>query len=523
LDISFAPFPHLQAKSRTNSTASRLFSKEIVLAALCSDHKVRVVQMPLEPPTDETKGGYEPQVIGLIQFQEPAAKVALTFLESSSKPETSSEDVDMETFPAIEEEDGSTQKPVGSAKVVLLVAAASSSGSGNLTFSKVELDYENHQVAWDDEIITPFQAVRLPASAVSISFSPAIYPSSKHSQLLVVHGSGVMRIYNPLLAKISAETPANYPDKGTWLASFSSPLVPTQSDEASFGRVQHKRILDARWVAQGGAVITLLADGEWGLWNIDHSLPHAQGSGGGNPFSLWGNITTSLPKAPNQLIVDKRFKGGRPTFAPMTPNSRRAKEENLFTTPSAPSISSYGGIFVSQVPLPSAAGIEDSIVLWYNDTICTIDSLQLFWSRVSRDSSSGKSSGRAGGLSGSGLTRIDGIDLHNQPISSIGHIPVRSGSLSNLQREFAIITQHELIIYSTVTQRPSDQVDRILQKRRQQQGSTYDLTDRRRLLDHGELGLGDLDAMMDSMEHEDVHMSGALPVNGGSRPMGFTT
>jgi hypothetical protein len=308
--------------------------------------------------------------------------------------------------------------------------------------------------------IEPFQSIYLSSPAKSISFNPAL-SSPPNGQLLVANSTGACRIYDyKLLVKTApADDPSSdlTAEQGTWLLSLypsfqrqpESSASQNTGAHAGFGR---KTIVDAKWVSNGRAILVLLQDGEWGIWDIEGVGPGAsqgllgrQGIKGGSlsQFSLTGFIEGAKARSfgPPQIASSK--------FAPMTPSTRKSVDlfGNRGTTGAVP-----GQISVVEVPSSSATRpAEESIVFWLGESFSVIPSLSKYWAANSRKSTSG-SGNLFNGTPGGRMIKLESIDLRGERCSGIEQIAKLSiapaTSPTALSSDVVILGEHRLIILS---------------------------------------------------------------------------
>jgi hypothetical protein len=510
-----------------------VFAQEVVIAVACADFSVRVLLLPLVPPSRGQKGNrLQPlgDVIAEIRHTGIPTSVSFTWTSQGAAEDDATVDeaeLDTEMDDAQRERESSLGIREHQ-ETDLLIASTSGDALGSLFITRVELRDDGVSTTFVKGSRTPFQKIALPSAPLSVAFNPATYPSKLHSQLLVSHSDGTVRIYDPLASRSgSLGEPNGKPgnlSRGSWLRSFSTAFTALKSaDENAAGLARRKRILDAKWVSNGRAIMALLIDGEWGVWDVSGASPAGSTLPLHGSFALWGVVgagvstTSSVP-----LHAAKKPRGSRSSLAPMTPNTRRSKEESLFVGQSiSPTTAARGGIYISTSPLLSAASTEDSVVLWYRDSICSIDSLQSFWSRIAKESSSGSSRLSGGSLFGPGLTKIDGVELGNQTIKSICLVSTEASSSGSKKQEILVATEHQLIFLSHTTQRSAEQINALFAGETQQDSS--DQVAFQQLLARGAVGLGGLDSMLDRLDRrDDVFRTGALSLP-ASRKVGFAS
>jgi hypothetical protein len=348
----------------------------------------------------------------------------------------------------------------------------------------------------------PFQSLKLSELPLKIEFNPSSHGSNHHSTVLIACSTGLVYVYDPFSCPDGAAE-ETLPSKGTWIALYSTKFHSADEDELSSG--QRKRILDASWASNGRSIITLLADGEWGVWSAPSSQSESSSMSSASSFALWGMIGSGIPSH----LAQGPKKLDRSSLPTMTPNTRRVKEANLFVghvnaTTAAP----RGGLSVNPILLPSADNTEDSVVLWYNDTVCYVDSLQSYWSRAARRSSEVKMQTAGGSLFGPGLTRIEDLNLKGQHITSVGQVISRHGGA------ILVSCEHQLVLSSHAAQKPlgKPRTTTLVSRPRS------DLHRSQALLEKGELDIDQLDVLMDQMGGAEPGMSGSRLVGDSDGP-----
>ena len=449
LHLAILPTSILKAEGASWRGLDSLKQK-IVFVASCADNSVRLVTLPLTPPSPLSKsrpdfrsnfitanagnGKWGETVVVLGGHQKPSDGVSMT--------------VDF-SHPDQAKGDSRSATPTGPQ---LIVASHSREVTGLLLLYRIPITSPKPH-------IEPFQSIYLLSPAKSISFNPAL-SSPPASQLLVADSVGACRIYDyKLLIKT---TPADEPivdlaaEQGTWLLSLYPSFQKSSESSASqnigahagFGR---KTITDAKWVSNGRAILVLLQDGEWGIWDIEGVGPGAsqgllgrQGIKGGSlsQFSLTGFIegASKAQAAPQQS-------GSK--FAPMTPGTR--KSVDLFGT-RASTGPVQGQISVIEVPSGSATRpADESIVFWLGESFTVIPNLSKYWAANSRKSTGG-SSNLFNGTPGGRMIKLENIDLQGERCSGIEQIAqlaaASSVSTTALSSEVVILGEHRLVVLS---------------------------------------------------------------------------
>jgi hypothetical protein len=443
----------------------------VVVAVACSDFAVRVLKLPLNSASPAG------EILASISQNSIPTSVALSWTSgngSDDEMDTGQEDIDHGH---------------------LIVASCSRESLGNLHFACISISQGRAKL---------FQTLKLSEVPLKIEFNPSSHTSNHHSKILIACSAGLVYVYDPF-SHPNGDGEDTFPSKGTWVALYSTKFA-ADEDELSSVSAQRKRILDASWASNGRSIVVLLEDGEWGVWSMpsrsDNSVSYASG------FALWGVVGSGIP---SHLAQGSKRSLDRNSLPTMTPNTRRVKETNLFvghttTAAGAP----RGGLSVNPVLLPSADNTEDSVVLFYNDTVCYVDSLQSYWSRAARRSSEVKMHTAGGSLFGPGLTRIEGLNLNGQHITSVGQI------ISHHRGVILLSCEHQLVISSHAAQTP-------LVNLRTTTLATRPRTDLRQsqaLLEKGELDIDQLDVLMDQMDGEasvSRGMSGSSRLTGDSQ------
>jgi hypothetical protein len=426
-----------------------IVKNHIVVSAVCSDLSTRVVILPLIPPhpaqTDPKSWNIQTLTIsGGVTHQDIPRGVSLTF-----------------TCQEIEEEQDrkkSRSRVGGSRKWDLLVATHSAEGSGVLLLHRIPIREESstkglsyHLV--EEELVS--QRRILPSPAQTIAFNPSTYPSSRHSNLLVAFHSGCVKVYSCFsVQKTSKSVRRAYSaheeyetidTEGRWLISLYPGF-----EQGPTGFPRRKTIIDAEWVLGGRAIMVLLVDGEWGVWDIEgagpgttkgplHRQSSVQGVTGGSltAYAVSGRIMT--PPNNSQSEAEQR-----PRFAPMTPSTKRVREDTLLKgsmTAASPSL--RGQISVWQTNSSQDQLPDESILVRHGQQSAVIPSLLSLWRNAVRSTGTFDSSNRCR------VTPFQDVNLMGENFQAIGHLPTSARRSLDAERhtfDVLVAAEHQILI-----------------------------------------------------------------------------
>ncbi|OCK76344.1 hypothetical protein K432DRAFT_306547 [Lepidopterella palustris CBS 459.81] len=498
-----------------------VFNKKIVFAVACVDFSVRIITLPLNPPSAVTKtkplekhrtrwGEEIIEIKGQAGHQSIPNGVAMTW---TSKIPVTSDDESEDGMPDDDDDEPTPRRNRSSLTKGsrsrsgnrndingwdLLVASHSAELSGLLRVWRFPIENDRFKNSiYAPNPILPLRTQYLTSPTSHIAFSPAHHPKRRHSQLLVVDPKGIVRIYDPFASPRtrprSGRIDESTSETGAWLSSFSTSFEAPKHYATSVPALAHrKRILDASWASDGRSIIALLTDGEWGIWDVDQSGPNPPT----NPtsFAIRGFIGTATSSNNSSASSGSKPRGSRSTLAPMTPNTRRTKEESLFHgSASGQSNVPRGGISIATLHSISGGAPEDSVILWYGQESYRIPNLGQFWAR--------SASGSGGSLYGPGLSRIQGLNLHGEALNSIEQFGTTTAAARMaVPRDLLVVAEHSLIVLTTTTvQLGRDLSDSLLFGREREEEEQTRRADQT-LLASGELDIGGMDRLLDSME-----------------------
>ncbi|KAG9192218.1 hypothetical protein G6011_10952 [Alternaria panax] len=486
---STLPSPH---------TIPPIFGTTIVFTVACADSTVRVITLPLSPPPHVAKdrpygakSQFGQDIVKVHAHQSIPKGVTMTWTargepDSGHGPEDAM-DVDEED----EDEDAAASDRKQQSRTGqgfdLLVASHSAELGGLLKLFRFELSETSLNVSHP---VAPYKTLTLGKPASRIAFSTAQYPKRRHSQLLIADSKGTARIYDPFaLPTRSRRTSGGRNEPGAFVATYRSSFEAVKNIALTPAVLaSRKAIMDAAWASDGRHIVALLADGEWGVWDVDRSGPSPPADP--SAFSLRGYVGTA-DKEGGSGGASSPKRGSRNSLAPMTPNTRKRKEETLFQgSASSLTAATRGGVSVASITSTDGTS-EDSVLIWYGSEVYRIADLTKFWSRTA-------SASRGGSLPGPGL-QVHDVALCGEAITSVSQFDTTTqASRMAVARDTLISAEHRLIITASTSQ-PLGRDLNAMFAREQVADDASNRTDQA-LLTHGELDLGGMDRMLESME-----------------------
>ena len=505
LHLSFLQLPTNIGQSIVGSYPPILFEK-VLVAVACSDCSVRVLTIPLTPPSRGSKLKIElqKQVLGVSAGQDFYHAQMLVSSASSghrSYPRGISMTLAARSTTGIRSVDGlDSEEPAWD----LLIASHSADMSGLLLIHRVSMLADGSCLDTEGPgLIEPWRKQSLPTPAKVISFNTSIHPAPRHCQLLVAEAKGPVRIFN-CFSKPGA-------DHGSWLIS----LYPPWRGLGTNAR-RRKGLLTAQWVLGGKAIAVLLDDGEWGIWEIEDSGPKTKELTDGQQvlpgmsfynFSIGGWIGNSSEggKASKSSNIEIRSQ-----LAPMTPATRKIRQESLFTGPAIKMSSpARGGIVVC-----SAGGNlksrkdDETLLLWHGNSITKIPSLLTYWQSKVRGS------GNLFGNGAQGLPKeLNNVHLGGQLRNDVSLIPAIQGVDSNAklngQSSILIVGEHRITIITPTLLESSPPLAPIKSKPDVRSPAADQA-----MLERGQLDVEGIDTFLANMSNG--HQSNGVQSNGAS-------
>ncbi|KEF62971.1 uncharacterized protein A1O9_00946 [Exophiala aquamarina CBS 119918] len=506
-----------------------IYHDRILVTVACADSSLRVLIAPLVPPSPElhdiSKLDIQTlKILGPNSHQEFITDIAITHTIRAE-----GEEVEAETQAQMRLQTRSQPAPIStdadSQRWALLIASLSCTESGLLLVHQIPLQ-GNGTLSTKPEHLLPIRRQFLRSSALGarIAFNPSCYPADRHSSLLLtLPAASTVKLYKVFVnyprerrgstaTSDSASTRASLrtsgSDKGRILLTFLPPFV--HDPTAILPR--RKKCLDAQWVASGRAVVSLLEDGEWGIWDLEAVGPNSSGIGsnlvrgqsnisgiqGGSitRFAIRSNIFASEMK--KETSSSTQVRAATTSLAPMTPSTRKVRSEGLFQGTSKQDVRSAsarnvrGYISVEEHPPHNGRPLDESVIISYGGENVYISSLSAFWRAEIKPARLPII--RLGGQELRGIATLPQA-TDDMPTTSIARFGLASSSLP----DFVVQTPHRLILSVHALSVSADQPWRSLTGTEAISGAHTHPTFDQVLLNSGDLDVDGMDRILSNM------------------------
>ncbi|OTA95207.1 hypothetical protein M434DRAFT_9964 [Hypoxylon sp. CO27-5] len=380
LDLEFGiAVHHVAALPLTPCTAedaawggTEMLKDRMVFAASCATREVFLITLPIVPPSPLSKARPELQE-NLLAGKAGNGKwgETMTLLAGQLKGSDSLAMTLIRSKTILDRSKSSDRSRSESRALPrVVVAAHSPEASGVLRLWDVPLEESSKT----GQRVEPFQTEFLSKPLTSISFNP-----THSTQLLCNASPDAIRIYDYALASMPPDdSEGPFPSQGSWLVSFYAPFARPSSSR--------KPLLAASWIAHGRAILVLLADGQWGIWDIDGVSPQGPALFGKPGSGIRGDALTEFNisgyvegTSPLRNPASQRASGSGSDFVPMTPHSRR----DALSTSSGPERLApvKGGIVVTPLPASATTTNDESVALWIGgaEHVFVIPGVLKFW------------------------------------------------------------------------------------------------------------------------------------------------
>ena len=413
LALAFPRLPCLAAPDEQPSVRPPLLQQDLVVALACADASVRLLTLPLLPPSPKSKlrekfredpsramagrGSWGEQLVtieGAQGHQSLPRGISVAFTRRPVEGDPAEEDEDED-----DEDDEMTDAESKPAAFDVVVASHSADLGGTVLVHRIPIADDGFSLAPDAAEHLVWRRIRLSAPASHIDLLALPPPSRKPVvtppvRILITTPAKPVRIFD-------CSTPTH--PRGAFTLALSAGLTAHPS-----AIPQHRLVLDARWALGGCAVAALTADGEWGLWDVAASSSARPVTGAvPTPFALTGRLAGPLAPAPAPSASTAAAGPPAAALAPMTPGTRKARQNVLFArpAPAAPasacgSEARHGGIALHVLdPRDSATagGPEELAVFWLGSRALAVPRLRAQFAARARGSSRPASARSAGG------------------------------------------------------------------------------------------------------------------------------
>ncbi|KAI1812216.1 hypothetical protein GGS20DRAFT_42768 [Poronia punctata] len=384
-----------------------ILKEKMVFAVSCATREVFLVTLPLVPPSHQSKTRKELQE-SLLAGRGGNGKwgETLTLLSGQQKPSDGLAMTLIRPRPTDRSKSSDRSRSTPRHHHHVIVAAHTREASGTLRLWDVPLE----ATAKTGPQIEAFQIEYLPRPLVSVAFNP-----THSTQLLCNASPHAVRIYDYHVPSMPPDdiSEGPFPSQGSWLISFYAPFIKNSK--------MRKPVLAASWAARGRAIFVLLADGQWGVWDVDGVSPQGPAHFGKPNSGILGDAITEFSvsgfvEGTNSLrtTASQRTSGSVTDFVPMTPHTRRDAFSSLVGPERLATV--RGGVVVTPLPASATTTSDESVTLWIgsSDHVFTIPGLLKFWDAQIRK-------GAGGGVnlfSGAQPTRM--IRLTDLPVGLMG-------------------------------------------------------------------------------------------------------
>ena len=403
---------------------------QIIVVAACTDLTIRVVTIPLDPPApdilDLSLLDVRPlKISGPGSHQDLITGIAATLHQS-------------------EEELGehNTTSDASSA-TSLLIASTSCTGNGLMLVHRIRVKAGGFSAAANNVLPIRRVHLRAPLMSASLSFNSASAQADRHSMLLItIPDAPCVKVYDPFpqalyswsrrgsvattdSAGSTRSSPTSESSNGKVLITLLSDF---QSRDQPGPEPQRKRVLASEWILGGQAIITLLEDGEWGIWDLEAAgpIPSTKNQnlikGRANVGGIMGGGSTrfalksQLPKAIGSSKHTQNGQSASNGLIPATPHSRKTRAEGLFKGSSTISSDPAAGPRNGHLAVKSSVttNTEESVLINYGPQNMYIPSILSYWKANTQSSATARNSY---------IIDVPAVNTAGQTLKSIGLLP----------------------------------------------------------------------------------------------------
>lgn len=385
----------------------------------------------------------------------------------------------------------------------VLIASHSTDHLGKLLIHRIPISPSGEHIEEPplEDILWRSERLHGSVSSVQIHVPPNTKDHQAIPRVLVALCDGPVKIY---------ECSTTDDDRrGVWQ------IVLHPGNTVSDGTVHTKMILDCQWVLGGNGICVLLRNGQWGIWDVSPSgLAHTLSGNASSKFTLDGWIESAFNVSSSKTQSNPNQKrGSRHDLAPMTPGTRKIRQESLFSahTMSTNTHSPLEGGIIPQLTKQSIEGHDDdeSLLIWHGSRMISISSLRTYW----------RSKVRASNVHAQSSIPLQTYEIATAftsnerciGVSMFHHEDPVGDSLKALQNDILVACETEFTIVAAPTQKRA----RIFPEQEPMEAGLDD----QELLAQGGLDIHGLDRLLHHMG--DVPMKDVDSVAPGTKRVGF--
>ncbi|KAL8662573.1 MAG: hypothetical protein Q9202_004625 [Teloschistes flavicans] len=532
LQIAFPHLPERNSVQQSSKVFPKIITKKLMVTVVCSDALVRLITLPLAPPSsrfpkkaestevscvaDGRIGAYGEQIVAISSgnnHQGIPRCVSMTFVPSAGKGYPGSEMDDDDSSSSVQDvlrdrrgvktQGRDFSKYLEDDRWDILVTWCLSDRSGLLVIHRLFLIPNGTGLEMRTSVPALPWTIQHISSPASVQFSPCLPHDKRNSMLLVAEAKGPIRIFSCLPTKTNSEC--------SWVVSLY-PCLRKSSNIHGLGR----HLLDAQWVLGGKAVLALFSDGQWGVWDLEGAGPRPPSDtqaptpptlGSFADFAPLGSANSGTSTRTGSSLEKGVTISRTAKLTPTTPGTRRARQENLFSGQvEQPMGLSRGGISVVS---NEDTKCDESILLWHSRSSSSviIPSLRRHWANKVRGSGNLFSNGAKGEV-----RAISNICLGGEQRNGVCLLPTSNQSTTKdlSERDVLVSEESRFIIAANP-----------LSRQQRDSSTLFKSPTNQMTLDQGDLALDGMDSVLASMN--DRKHAKTLRVDGASlkRKVGF--
>lgn len=300
----------LESQVKTQELRDRVF-----MAVACADLSLRLISYPIRADISQHEDDLAVTTISEnVAHQDYITALGITHRTQDTAGTSLSRD-----------NNNGHRKPASEQDTVLYIASASQTGVGLVTIHSVRLgDHVESGQDADYELVTRHM-IKCSAMGSILAFKPQSpnIPNSPLTLLLTSPNAGLVKLYELPLDSLTVTRAKKSPDQDAQPPHTTMrPLVTLKVDFVSSEVSpipRRKHITDAAWLSHGRAVVVILEDETYGVWDLEGVCPTARqnlvrgqnavaGLTGGSTsrFAMKGSVKSLLSQSSTKLEIRDR-------------------------------------------------------------------------------------------------------------------------------------------------------------------------------------------------------------------------